>query len=145
MTDLERARKVFGKTPFVEAVGCGIGAAAPGYARCSLPLETRHHNALGMAMGGAIFTLADFAFGVASNFDRDVFLSSGADVHFLKPARGSLLTAEAKEIRSGRRTCLFSVEVTDELGTVVAYMTFAGHLLRERGKGADEDKPPVDG
>ena len=134
MNDLERARAVFMKTPFAaQAVGCTIEAVGDGWARCALALRPEHENALGQVMGGAIFTLADFAFGVASNFDRDVFVSTAADVHFMAPAQGRVLTAEAREIRSGRRTCLFSVTVTDELGTQAAYMTVSGHMVRQRG------------
>ena len=132
MTDLERARRVFLKTPFTSLVGCGIDAVRPGYARCSLPLRPEHNNSLGSPMGGVIFTLADFAFAVASNFDRDVFVSTSADVHFVSAPGGGMLYAEAREIRSGRRTCLFSVEVTDGNGKKAAYMTIAGRLLRER-------------
>ena len=134
MTDLERARAVFGKDRFAAETGCVIEAAETGYARCSLTLEPRHRNALGAPMGGAVFTLADFAFAVASNFDRDVYVSTSADVHFLTAARGTTLRAEAREIRCGRRTCLFEVTVTDELGTQVAYLTVAGMLVLRRGK-----------
>lgn len=132
MTDLERARAVFGKDRFAAETGCVVEEAAVGYARCSLALEARHRNALGAPMGGALFTLADFAFAVASNFDRDVYVSTAADVHFLAAARGTTLTAEAKEIRCGRRTCLYSVTITDELGTQAAYLTIEGMLVRER-------------
>lgn len=140
MTDLDRARRVFHSTTYAtEVTGCVIDAVADGYARCSLALEPRHMNTLGVPMGGAVFTLADFAFGVASNFDRDVFVSSAADVHFLAPARGSALIAEARQIRCGRRTCLFSVTVTDDLGTSVAYLAVSGVKVRERG-GGDQNK-----
>jgi len=132
MTDLERARAVFGKDNFAVATGCVIESAEIGRARCSLALETRHRNALGNPMGGAVFTLADYAFAVASNFDRDVYVSTSADVHFLSAARGSILVAEAEEIRCGRRTCLYGVTVTDELGTQVAYLTIAGMLVQKR-------------
>lgn len=132
MTDLERARAVFGRDNFAAETGCVIEVAEAGYSRCSLALETRHRNALGAPMGGAIFTLADFAYAVASNFDRDVYVSTSADVHFLSSARGSVLRAEAREIRCGRRTCLFGITVTDELGTQVAYMTIAGMLVQMR-------------
>ena len=132
MTDLERARSVFGKDMFARETGCVVEEVAQGYARCTLRVEPRHRNALGFPMGGAVFTLADFAFSVASNFDRDVFVSSAADVHFLSVARGEVLTAEARQIRRGRRTCLFAVTVTDELGTQAAYLTVTGMLVRER-------------
>ena len=133
MTDLERARAVFMKTPFAAGLtGCEIEDAGQGRAVCSLALGPQHMNALGQPMGGAIFTLADFAFGVASNFDRDVYVSTSADVHFLAAAKGTTLLAEAEEIRCGRRTCLYGVTVTDELGTQVAYITIAGMLVQKR-------------
>lgn len=135
MTDLERAREIFDRTAFAtERAGCVIDAVEPGWARCSMALTPEHMNPLGVPMGGAIFTLADFAFGVASNFGRDVFVSSSAEIHFLASSRGSVLYAEAKEIRSGRKTCLFSVDVTDDLGVRVACVTVSGIKIRERGK-----------
>ncbi len=133
MTDLERARRVFETTTFATGqAGCVIDAVGAGYALCSMALTPQHMNSLGVPMGGAVFTLADFAFGVASNFDRDVFVSSSAEIHFLAPAKGAVLRAEAREIRSGRRTCLFAVTVTDELGTQVAYVTVSGMRTAER-------------
>ena len=134
MTDLERARRVFGKTPFTSLVGCEIDAVGEGYARCSLALAPEHMNALGKPMGGVVFTLADYAFGVASNFDRDVYVSASADIHFTAPARGERLIAEAREIRSDDRTCLFDVRVTDELGTLAALVTIAGVVAGTREK-----------
>lgn len=140
MTDLERARKVFMTTTFAtEQAGCVIDEVSDGYARCSMRLEPRHMNSLGVPMGGAVFTLADFAFGVASNFDRDVFVSSAADIHFTASARGGVLYAEARQVRCGRRTCVFAVTVTDELGTDVAYATIVGFRTRER-RGGESDE-----
>jgi acyl-CoA thioesterase len=138
MTDLERARTVFMTTTFAtEQAGCVIDDVADGYAKCSMVLTEQHKNSLGVPMGGAVFTLADFAFGVASNFDRDIFVSSSADIHFMAPAKGKVLFAEAKQVRCGRRTCLFAVTVTDDVGTDVAYVTIAGSMVRQRTKKSD--------
>ena len=67
---------------------------------------------------------------------RSVPGSTAADVHFLSAARGSCLTAEARQIRSGRRTCLFSVTITDDLGAQAAYITITGMktMTREKAK-----------
>ena len=127
MTDLERARKLFHTTVYAtEVTGCVIEEVRPDYTRCTMNIEPKHMNTLGVVMGGAVFTLADFAFGVCANFDKDVFVTSAADSHFLAAAKGRTLIAEAREIRAGRRTCLYSVTVTDDLGTQVAYFTFSG-------------------
>lgn len=132
MSDLERARKVFEGNHFPQWIGCEIDAVAPGYARCSLALRPEHDNALGRVMGGAVYTLADYAFAVASNFDRDVFVTAGSDIRFLRPARTERLVAEAREIRSGRRSCLFEVEVKDADGETVALVTVSGMLAMKR-------------
>lgn len=47
-----------------EVTGCEIAAVTPGYARCRMAITPAHRNALGIVMGGAIFTLADFTFAV---------------------------------------------------------------------------------
>lgn len=141
MTDLERARKVFETTTFAtEQAGCQIDAVGQGWALCSMKLEPRHMNSLGIPMGGAVFTLADFAFGVASNFDRDVFVSTSAEIHFLSPARGSILRAEASEIRTGRQTCLFAVTLTDDAGTQVSRVTISGMRVAARKKKTEGDR-----
>ena len=127
MTDLERARKLFSATVYAtEVTGCVIEEVRPDYARCSLSVEPKHMNGLGIPMGGAVFTLADFAFGVCANFDKGVFVTLSADSHFLAPCKGHTMVAEARELRAGRRVCLYSVTVTDELGSNIAYFTFTG-------------------
>lgn len=133
MTDLERARKVFGTVGYaMELTGCVIEEVAPGFARCSLKIEDKHRNGLGHVMGGAIYTLADMAYAVASNFDRDVFVTSSSHIYFLKSADTGTLTATAREIRSGRQTCLFEVEIRDDLGDEVAHATVGGTLIKRR-------------
>ena len=132
MTDLERARQVFAGNYFAQWIGCDIDAVAPGYARCSMELRPEHDNALGRVMGGAIYTLADFAYAVASNFDRDVYVTQNSNIRFLYGARGGTLMAEAREVRSGKTSCLFEIEIRDEEGNLVAHVTAGGHLVKKR-------------
>ena len=81
------------------ATGCGIElvSAAPGHAIARMQVETRHHNAVGTAQGGAIFTLADFAFAVASNSHGTVALAANVSITYMKAVRAGKLTAEAKK------------------------------------------------
>ena len=66
--DLKRLQEKFIQDLFVsEGLGAVIDEADYGYARCSMEIQPRHCNALGIPMGGTIFTLADFAFAVAAN------------------------------------------------------------------------------
>ena len=64
-TALEEVRERFSQDRFATVNGAVIEAVGEGYAKCSIILNETHRNALGAVMGGAIFTLADFAFAVA--------------------------------------------------------------------------------
>lgn len=101
MTDLERAREMFSEDRYAtECTGIVIEDVTPGYAKCQLKIEPRHCNALAKPMGGVIFTLADFAFAIAANFDKEVTVSQSAQINYLAVAKGSTLIAEAHEVRS---------------------------------------------
>lgn len=135
MTDVQRAGEIFKTTVYAtEVTGCVIEEIRTDYCRSYFDIGPRHMNTLGIVMGGAVFTLADFAFGVCANFDKDVFVTASADSHFMAPAKGTRLIAEARAIRSGRRTCVYAVTVSDDLGTQVAYFTFTGVWVAARKK-----------
>ena len=113
-----------------EGLGAEIDEASYGYAKCSMEIEPRHCNALGIPMGGTIFTLADFAFAVAANQrGRDV-VTQASQVTFLKSAKGKHLPAIARQVKDGKRICFYEVKVTDELGTEVAFVTINGYVVR---------------
>ena len=130
MPTLEELQTIFAADRFAtEAAGATIRVAEPGHAVCTMELKPVHMNAAGTPQGGAIFTLADFAFAVAVNgFAETVSVSLQHDITFLAPARGKMVIAEARCVKSGRSTCFYTVEVTDDLGTRVAHMTVNGFV-----------------
>lgn len=124
---LIRARETFGHDRFAtEVTGIEIVDVAENYARCELAIDSRHRNAMGAVMGGAIFTLADFCFAVAANAEKLSVVSVSSNIVYLNAVRGERLIAEAHCLKSGRRNCFFRVTVTDELGTLVAEVTETG-------------------
>ena len=50
------------------------------------------------------------------------------DITYLSPARGRTLFAESQCIRCGHNTCFYKVDITDDLGTQVAFMTVNGYV-----------------
>ena len=130
MTDLERAKEQFSTDLFATQVtGVEILEASAGHAKCMLRLQPRHMNCLGVPMGGAIFTLADYAYAIASNFDQRPAISTSGQITYLSQAKGDTLFAEANSIRS---TNFFKIEISDNLGNDVAYMTMIGFVLPEK-------------
>ncbi len=131
MPTLEELNERFNHDCFATAVvGARILEAEPCRAVCLLPLRPAHMNANNTPMGGAIFTLADFAFAVAANgFSERVTVSQHASVTFLAPAKGTQLRAEATCLKAGRTLCLYEVRITDDLGTQVAHVTVNGFTM----------------
>ena len=131
MPDITRTRERFEKDRFATVL-CGIEplTAEKGHAVCRMALTDNHRNAMGAVMGGAIYTLCDFAYAVASNGEGDtpsVTLSSS--ISFLAAPRGQTLLAEATCLKDGRRIGCYRVEVTDETGLAVAAALFDGCKL----------------
>ena len=112
-----------------EGLEAVIEEASYGYAKCSMAIQPRHCNALGLPMGGAIFTLADFAFAVASNQEGRAVVTHSSQVTFLRASRGKSLIASARQIKDGKSACFYEVWVKDELGTEVAFMTVNGFVV----------------
>ncbi len=137
MPTLEEIRTRFEGDRFAtETTGAQIVSAQPGHAVCSLTLRPGHLNANNAPMGGALFTLADFAFAVAVNgYAESVTVSQSVSITFLAPAKGRTLTAEAVCLKAGRRTCLYEVRITDDAGRLVAYATVNGFTAGQRPGG----------
>ncbi len=127
---LEQARAFFAGDVYATAVtGAVIDECGPNYARCSLVLREDHRNAAGQVMGGVLFTLADFAFAVAANNRPPLTVTAVSQITFLSAARGSKLTAETRLVKDGKRSCCFQVDITDDLGTLVATVSSTGMHL----------------
>lgn len=120
---LEEVREIFGNDRFAtEACGCKVLEASRGHAVCSFDVLPIHLNAQGNIMGGAIFTLADFALAIACNMGENPTLSVSNTIEFMSVARGKTLIATCDANKSGRSLGFYTSEVRDELGTLVARM-----------------------
>ncbi|MBP5451935.1 MAG: PaaI family thioesterase [Treponema sp.] len=130
MTDLEKAREFFGKDLFAsKATGIVIEEIGDHYARCAMEIKDIHKNAYGGVMGGATFTLADYTFAVASNFNQPQTVSVTSQINFIGMAKGKKLVAESKLIKDGRSTCLYGIDIRDDLDNKVAFVTISGMKL----------------
>ena len=133
MGTLEEAREEFSKDIYAtELSGVVIDMIGENYAKCSMRLSEKHRNAYGGIMGGAIYTLADFAFAVASNFGKEyATVSVVGQASFMSASKGSVLFAEAKLIKDGKSNCFYEVTVTDDLDKIIAVVSFTGaHIKR---------------
>ena len=129
-SDLEKAREFFGGDFYAtKASGIVIDEVGDHYARCSMEITRNHQNAYGGVMGGATFTLADYTFAGASNFNHVQTVSVTSQINFIGMAKGKKLLSESHLIKDGRSTCLYQIDVKDELGNKVAFVTISGMKL----------------
>ena len=129
---LEEAKRIFGNDYYAsQLTGIEIVDADVGYSKVSLKLCEKHLNALGHVMGGVYFTIADYAFAIASNFKQKPTVTQTSQIAFLSPIKGDSIFAEAVCVRSGRTTCFYKIIITDETGAQNAYVTTTGFILND--------------
>jgi|SRR5208337_3181406 len=122
----------FEKDRFAKHSNIELLTVTPGQARAKMTLHPHHWNGLGTVMGGAIFTLADFAFAAAANSHGTIAVAINADISFMKAARTGTLWAEARELSKNFKLGCYNVEVRDDDGELVAL--FQGMVYRKRDK-----------
>ncbi|EXJ14343.1 PaaI family thioesterase [Imhoffiella purpurea] len=128
--DPDLLRTFFGNDRFAAHVGIELLDVSPGRARARLEIGERHLNAVGVAHGAAIFSLADLVFAVASNAYGTVALGVNVSVSFMKSARQGVLVAEAEEVSINPKLATYLIRVTDEESNLIAL--FQGTVYRKR-------------
>ncbi len=115
-----------GKDLFAEAMGMQILDSKDGYSKVSMKIQKNQTNALGFTHGGAVFSLADYAFALACNYGDNVAVALQVNINFLKPTvEGDVLTAEANRVSDGKTTGLYNVTVKSGEKTVAFFTGLA--------------------
>lgn len=114
---------------FAARAGISLVEVGPGRARARMRLRRDHMNGVAVAQGGAVFTLADFAFAAACNSHGTVAVALDTSITFARAATRGVLVAEAVEESVSRRVSVCNVKVTDDRGEIVAL--FRGTAFRK--------------
>jgi len=129
---MESVRIFFKNDRFADHVGIELLEVSEGRAKAKMEIQEHHLNGVNIAHGGAIFSLADLAFAVASNSHRTIALGINASISYLKAATGGTLIAEAKEVSLNPKLATYEVRVTDENNDLIAI--FLGTVYRKKEK-----------
>jgi LAO/AO transport system ATPase/phenylacetic acid degradation protein PaaD len=114
---------------FANALGIRFLGGGAGSARVTMTVGEQHLNFNGSCHGGAIFALADAAFGLASNSHGHV--AAGIDAHITYQAAaaiGDSLIASAVEISRSRRLAVYRVDVARDDGALLSSFTGTVHI-----------------
>ena len=92
--------------------GLKILSLADGYAEVFMPASPDILNPLGNVHGGAIYTLCDVAAGTAAASRGPAGVTLSSAMSYLRPGHaGEDLLARTCELKSGRTTAVYSVDV----------------------------------
>lgn len=122
----------FERDRFAAYNGIKLVQVKPGFAVTEMTVTAEHLNGLGIVQGGAIFTLADFAFAAASNAAGQTTVGINAHVAYFKASKGGKLTAEAKEVSGAKKITGYNVEVFNEHKELIAHLSFTGYKKKDK-------------
>ena len=128
----ESLPRFFKNDKFAAHANIELLSVSPGQARAKMILHPHHLNGYGTVQGGAIFTLADFAFAAASNSHGTVAVAINVSITFMKAGTNGTLWAEAREMSRNPKLGSYTVEVKDDQGELVAL--FQGLAYRKSEK-----------
>jgi acyl-CoA thioesterase len=109
---------------FMRHLGIKLHDVGSGTSELHMVVQSCHINFNGTCHGGALYALADSAFGFASNSHG--ILAAGIDTHMtyhVGVSEGEVLVATAHEISRSRRIAVYQVEILNSAGTLVAGFT----------------------
>jgi acyl-CoA thioesterase len=117
-------RKSFDADPYAEAQGFALGGITEESVAVTMVVRGEHLNFHEVLHGGALFSLADCAFSLASNAHGDTAMAIDTHLVLTAPARlGDMLTATAVELTRGRTLATYRVDVIRDDDRTVGLFT----------------------
>jgi acyl-CoA thioesterase len=111
------------QNPFWSLLGMEIIEIKKGWAKIRLPFSEKLANGIGVAHGGAIFSPADSAVGMAliGLINKDENISTlEMKINYLRPFSSGEIVAEAKIVHKGTMTAIGDVDVRDQKENFIA-------------------------
>ena len=127
---MHKIEEFFQKDKYAAVMGIKLLEVSDGRAKAMLEVTENHLNSAGTVHGGVIFTLADFAFEVASNSYGTLAVAINAQISFFKAVAAGVLYAEAKELALHPKLASYTIDVTNETGDLIA--SFQGMVYRKK-------------
>ena len=129
---MQTIKDFFKRDKFAEHAGIELLEVAHGYSKARMVLAPQHLNGFGVAHGGAIFTLADFAFAAAANSYGTLSVAVNCHISFMKAGITGTLHVECRELSKNFKLGTYTAEVRDDQGELVSI--FQGMAYRKQDK-----------
>jgi|Deesub1362A_J573_1020465.scaffolds.fasta_scaffold00405_32 acyl-CoA thioesterase len=125
----EGIKKIMLSDSFRKYLGAEVEEFRPGYARVRAVVKKEFLNFHGVAHGGFVISIADFAFAIAGNADNIKRMALNININFYSSAKeGDVLIGEAERITGGKRVGFYELRVSKDdskeiiaKGTAIVY------------------------
>lgn len=121
----------FKSDPFAKYLDIVLSKCEAGYAEAKLTITKDLLNFNGFANGGAFFSLADYAFAVASNSHGRTAVGLNVNMSYLAPGKvGDEVTCIAKEIKLTPKIATYEMKIRNASEELIA--TMEGMVYRKK-------------
>ena len=107
-------KKFIENDSFAAYLGIEILEHSNGSAKAKMKISEHHLNSAGTVHGGAIFSLADAVFAVASNSYGTLAMAVNVSISYFKAVREGTLFAEAEEVSINPKLATYLVHIKDQ-------------------------------
>jgi acyl-CoA thioesterase len=107
--------------PYAQIFKIKVEEIRKGYSKVTMKVTKDFDNMFSITQGGAIFSLADFAFAAAVNSYKGIAVAINVNINYIKSAvAGDILTAEASQISRGNKTSSYLINVKNDKDELIA-------------------------
>ena len=126
---IEEAQAFFRKDLYATENGIVLEEYTEDGSDSSVELTEDHKNAEGGVMGGVMLTLIDFSFATAACNVHRPTVAQQISMNFLNQPRGNRLTARSSCRKDGRTSCVYQIDIKDDLGNDIAQAVVTGFKI----------------
>ncbi len=126
---MDANEQFFDRDNWAKEAGIELLEVSQGRAKVRMHIREKHKNSHGTVHGGAIFSLADTAFALASNSHGVPAAAINAHISYVKAATSGTLYASGEEFSINKKIATYTVTVTDDAGEKIAI--FQGMVYRK--------------
>ena len=123
-------KEFFKRDKFAEHCGVELVDVSPGSARAEMVVKKEHLNGLNTVHGGALFTLADFAFGAAANSYGTATVAINVSITYMIAVTEGKVTAVAREVSRNPKLSTYTIDIFNDKGELAA--VFQGLAYQKR-------------
>ncbi len=122
-------KKTMDLNAFARASGMELETVEPDHAVIRMDVRPESCNPMGTVHGGAMFTMADSASGLAVYTDGRIYVTQTGSLNYLRNISGGVIRASGIVRHRGHATACAQVDITAEDGTLLATGEFSFFCL----------------